>query len=88
MVQSHLSKLTIVQEIFRAPKSQENIFIIDLLVLLSENIFFSKKMSIAHSLYNAYVIQNYVFLAGISTSENRIMMLSLKNLQILKTNLR
>lgn len=45
-------------------------------------------MSIAHTQYNAYVIQNYVVLAGISTSENRIMMLSLKNLHILKTNLR
>lgn len=41
-----------------------------------------------HTQYDAYVIQNYVIVAGISTSENKMMMLSLKNLQILKTNLR
>lgn len=45
-------------------------------------------MSIVHTQYNAYILQNYVVLAGISMSKNKIMMLSLKNLQILKTNLR
>lgn len=45
-------------------------------------------MSIAHIQYDDYVIQNNVVLAGISTSENRIMMLSLTNLHSLMTNQR